>query len=386
MLYKYKFISTSIILFLSFLFFGCGASEDNYNPSTDTLRFSGENHLRNIKQLTFGGNNAEAYWSFDNKKLVFQSDWEEINPQGCDQIFVMNADGSELSNGNKYNLVSTGKGRTTCAYFLKGDKKIVYASTHETDENCPETQMFVNGKYVWPIYSSYNIYTANPDGTEQELLIASNSYDAEATVSPDGRYMIFTSTRTGDLELWRYEFESGDLLQLTDKLGYDGGAFFSHDSKKIVWRASRPVGEAEAQYKELLAQGLVEPTALNIFTADIDGKNVVQVTDLAGANWAPFFHPSDKKIVFCSNHHSQQEGGRLFDIFMVDLDGGNIEQITHSGTFDAFPMFSPDGKKIAFASNRQADGNPTRATNVFVADWIEKPGKVDHEFQTKVKK
>ena len=385
MLYKYKFISVSLLLILSIFVFGCGNVEDNYNASADSLRFSGEQHLRNIKQLTFGGNNAEAYWSFDSKQLVFQSDWEEINPQGCDQIFVMNADGSKLTNGIQYQLGSTGKGRTTCAYFLKGDKKIVYASTHETDENCPETQMFVNGRYVWPIYDSYNIYVANTNGSNQEKLISSDSYDAEATVSPDGKYMIFTSTRTGDLELWRYEFETKNLLQLTDKLGYDGGAFFSHDSKKIVWRASRPVGEAEAQYKELLAQGLVEPTALNIFIADIDGKNVTQVTNLPGANWAPFFHPSDKKIVFCSNHHSQNEGGRLFDVFMVDLDGGNIEQITHSGTFDAFPMFSPDGKKITFASNRQADGKPTRATNVFVAEWVDNPEKVDLEFQTKVK-
>ena len=237
--------------------------------------------------------------------------------------------------------------------------------------------MFVNGKYVWPIYDTYNIYTADANGENQELLIESNSYDAEATVSPDGRYMIFTSTRSGDLELWRYEFETAELLQLTDELGYDGGAFFSHDSKKIVWRASRPVGEAEAQYKELLAQGLVEPTALNIFISDIDGKNVQQITDLPGANWAPFFHPSDKKVLFCSNHHSQKEGGRLFDIFMIDLKTKKIEQITHSGTFDAFPMFSPDGKKLAFASNRQADGKPTRATNVFVADWIEKPSEAD---------
>ncbi len=252
-------------------------------------------------------------------------------------------------------------------------------------KDCPEAQMFVDGKYVWPIYETYNIYTSNSDGSNPEILIESDSYDAEATVSPDGKFMIFTSTRSGDLELWRYEFENGNLLQLTDILGYDGGAFFSHDSKKIVWRASRPVGEAAAQYKELLAQGLVEPTALNIFIADIDGKNVKQVTDLPGANWAPFFHPSDKKILFCSNHHSQKEGGRLFDIFMVDLDGGEIEQITHSGTFDAFPMFSPDGKKLAFASNRQADGNPTRATNVFVADWIEKPEKADLEFISKVK-
>ena len=374
---KFLFVSVTLILILT----GCNEVKESYNPSTDVLRFAGEKHFRNIKQLTFGGNNAEAYWSFDSKQLVFQSDWDKINSQGCDQIYVMNADGSKLNNGEQYQLVSTGKGRTTCSYFLKGDEKIVYASTHEADENCPETPMFVNGKYVWPIYDTYNIYTANTDGTNQEKLISSENYDAEATVSPDGKYIIFTSTRTGDLELWRYEISTGDILQLTDKLGYDGGAFFSNDSKKIVWRASRPTGKAADEYKKLLEEGLVEPTALNIFIADIDGENVVQVTDLPGANWAPFFHPSDKKILFCSNHHSMDEGGRLFDIFMIDIDGKNEEQITNSGTFDAFPMFSFDGKKIAFASNRQADGKPTRETNVFVADWVENPEDIDKNFE-----
>jgi TolB protein len=382
MFFKYRSFFMLVFLFSVILIMSCGNNLPKYNSSTDSLRFSGEQHLRNIKQLTYGGNNAEAYWSFDGKQLVFQSDWEEINSQGCDQIFIMNADGSKISNANQYQLASTGRGRTTCSYFLNGDQKIVYASTHESDENCPETQMFVGGKYVWPIYSSYNIYTANKDGSNQKVLISSDSYDAEATISPNGKHMIFTSTRSGDLELFRYDFETEELLQLTDKLGYDGGAFFSNDSKKIVWRASRPVGEAAAQYKELLAQGLVEPTALNIFISDIDGRNVKQITDLQGANWAPFFHPSDEKIVFCSNHHSQKEGGRLFDVFMADLDGENIEQITHSGTFDAFPMFSPDGKKIAFSSNRQIDGKPTRATNVFVADWVENPQKVDMDFTT----
>ena len=379
-----KYIPTYLLILLTaiFTFSSCSNEATNYDASKDILRFTGETHLRNIKQLTFGGNNAEAYWSFDSKQLVFQSDWEKINSQGCDQIFIMNADGNALTNGNQYQLVSTGKGRTTCSYFLKGDQKVVFASTHEADENCPETQMFVNGKYVWPIYSTYNIYMADVDGANIEKIIESDSYDAEATVSPDGKYIIFTSTRSGDLELWRYEIETKDLHQLTDKLGYDGGAFFSHDSKKIVWRASRPVGEDEAQYKELLAQGLVEPTALNIYTADIDGKNVEQITNLPGANWAPFFHPSDKKILFCSNHHSQNEGGRLFDIFMIDIDGQNLEQITHSGTFDAFPMFSPDGTKLAFASNRQADGKPTRATNIYVAEWIDNPDKVDNDFTT----
>ncbi|MBK7104547.1 MAG: PD40 domain-containing protein [Ignavibacteriae bacterium] len=373
------------INFVIILLISCTQNKVEYKPVNDIFRFTGETHLRNIKQLTFGGNNAEAYWSFDSRQLVFQSDWDSINSQGCDQIFIMNVDGSKLNSGEKYKLVSTGKGRTTCSYFLKGDQKIIYASTHEADSVCPETPMFVNGKYVWAIYDSYDIYSANIDGTEITKLISGNGYDAEATVSPDGKFIVFTSTRSGDLELWRYEISTGNLIQLTNLPGYDGGAFFSHDSKKIVWRASRPVGEAEAQYKELLAQNLVEPTALNIFIADIDGKNVEQITNLPGANWAPYFHPSDKKVLFCSNHHSQKEGGRLFDIFMIDLDSKEIEQITHSGTFDAFPMFSPDGKKLAFASNRQADGKPTRATNIFVADWIDEPEQIDLDFKNLIK-
>ena len=354
---------------------------DSYNAAADKLRFEGEVHLRNIKQLTYGGTNAEAYWSFDNKQLIFQSDWDKINPHGCDQIFVMNADGSKLANGEMYQLVSTGKGRTTCSYFLKNGK-IVFGSTHAADENCPETVMFKKGRYIWPIYESYDIYEADPDGSNLKLLIGGEGYDAEATASPDGKYIVFTSTRSGDLELYRYEIATGEILQLTDELGYDGGAFFSHDSKKIVWRASRPTAEAAEVYKQLLSEYLVEPKALNIFVADIDGKNVVQVTDLPGANWAPFFHPDDKKILFCSNHHSLESGGRLFDVFMVNIDGSGLEQITHSGTFDAFPMFSYDGKKIAFASNRRADREDSRDTNIFVADWIENPTDVDINFKT----
>jgi Tol biopolymer transport system component len=377
-----KHILFSFIFLISLsVFFQCSTDNLNdYNPQLDSLRFAGEVHLRNIKKLTFGGNNAEAYWSFDNKQLVFQSDWDKINQHGCDPIFVMNADGSKLSNGKTYQLVSTGLGRTTCGYFLK-DGRIVYASTHEADTSCPEPVMFKNGKYVWPIYDSYDIYTANSDGTNLQKLIGGQGYDAEATVSPDGRYVVFTSTRSGDLELWRYDLQTDEYLQLTNELGYDGGAFFSPDSRKIVWRASRPIGQAAADYKELLAQGLVEPKALNVFVADINGENVVQVTDLPGANWAPFFHPGGEKILFCSNHHSLEYGGRLFDIFMINVDGTELEQITHSGTFDAFPMFSFDGKKIVFASNRNVDRMESRVTNIFVADWIEEPSDVDKNFK-----
>jgi len=208
-------------------------SNRNYDPAKDSLRYEGGIHLRNIRQLTFGGNNAEAYWSFDNRKLIFQSDWDKINPQGCDQIFIMNSDESPLENQNRYKLVSTGKGRTTCSFFLP-DGRIIYSSTHAADEKCPDSKMFSNGRYVWPLYKSYDIYIANSDGSEPKLLIGGDGYDAEATVSPDGKYIVFTSTRSGDLELWRYEIATGKLLQLTNTLGYDGGAFFSRDSKHIV--------------------------------------------------------------------------------------------------------------------------------------------------------
>jgi len=344
-------------------------TDSTYDPATDSLRFEGEIHLRNIRQLTFGGNNAEAYWSKDDQELVFQSDWNAINSAGCDQIYRMRADGQPID-GQQYVQVSNGQGRTTCSYFMP-DGRIIYGSTHEQMDSCPPPVMFSSGRYVWPIYPEYDIYIANSDGSSSELLIGGDGYDAEATVSPDGKYIIFTSTRSGDLDLWRYEIETGDLLQLTTEIGYDGGAFFSRDSKKIVWRASRPTGDAATEYLNLLKEGLVEPGDLDIYVSDIDGSNVQQVTNLEGANWAPFFHPEGKKLLFSSNHHTLSEGGRVFDIFMINIDGTELEQITHSGTFDAFPMFSYDGKKIVFSSNRNVDRSESRDTNVFVAEWVD---------------
>jgi TolB protein len=356
------------------------AQNQKYDPSKDSLRFKGETHLRNIRQLTFGGNNAEAYWSFDNRQLIFQSDWKAINNQSCDQIFKMNIAGSPLENNKRYMLVSTGQGRTTCSYFLK-DRRIIYASTHVDNKDCPESKMFAAGRYVWPIFKSYDIYIADSNGSNPKLLIGGEGYDAEATASPDGKYIVFTSIRSGDLDLWRYEIATGKLLQLTNTIGYDGGAFFSPDSKHIVWRASRPEGQEAETYKKLLSDGYIEPKELNIFVADVDGKNVKQVTHLLGANWAPFFHPNGKKILFCSNHHSLGKGGRVFDIFMINVDGTGLEQITNSGMFDAFPMFSYDGKRLAFSSNREVDRSVSHDTNIFVSDWIDEPESIDLNFK-----
>ena len=355
-----------------------GGTEADEDAGADSLRFSGEVRLRNVRQLTFGGNNAEAYWSPDGERLIFQSDWGAINAQGCDQQFVMSVAEGAGRDGDGAERVSTGRGRTTCGYFLTDDR-IVYASTESGGSACPTTAASQTGRYVWDIFPSYDIYVADADGGTPEVLIGGDGYDAEATVSPDGRFIIFTSTRSGDLELWRYEVATGDLLQLTDELGYDGGAFFSPDGSQIVWRASRPTGAAGERYRELLASDAVEPGALDLYVADADGSNARRVTRLPGANWAPFFHPSGDQLIFASNHHTMDTGGREFDLFLVRLDGdaeagaADLERVTFSGTFDAFPMFSPDGTRLVFASNRRGDRAPSRDTNVFVADWVETP-------------
>lgn len=337
-----------------------------YNPATDTLRLAGETHFRNVRQLTFGGDNAEAYWSFDSKYLTFQATNEKWGA-ACDQIFYMPIAPNKNS-GQMPPLVSTGKGKTTCSYFMPGDKTVLYASTHESGDGCPESPRSVGGKYVWSIHKEFDIYVADLKGKIVKKLTNSPSYDAEGTVSPDGQKIVFTSTRSGDLELWTMNVDGSDQRQVTTALGYDGGAFFTPDNKRLVFRASRPKTDEEVKtYKDLLAQGLVQPTTLEIFTCNMDGSDLRQITNVGKANWAPFMHPSGKKILFASNHHSQS--GRQFNVFSVNLDGTGLEQITFDTGFDSFPMFSPNGKYIAFSSNRNNGG--TRDTNVFVAEWVD---------------
>lgn len=342
--------------------------DTTYNPASDTLRLPQEKHLRNVRQLTFGGDNAEAYWSPDGKSLSFQATNEKWGAS-CDQIFTMPIE-SGTTGGVKPQQISSGLGKTTCSYFMPGNKSVLFASTHgqHSGEGCPHAPRSVDGKYVWAIHSEYDIYVADLKGNITKQLTNAPGYDAEGTVSPDGKKIVFTSTRSGDLELWTMNVDGTDQRQVTNALGYDGGAFFSPDSKKLVFRASRPKTEEEQKtYKDLLAKGLVQPTALEIFTCNVDGSDLRQITNVGKANWAPFMHPSGKKILFCSNHHSQS--GRQFNVFSINIDGTGLEQITFDTAFDSFPMFSPDGKRIAFASNRNNGG--TRDTNIFVAEWVD---------------
>lgn len=325
-----------------------------------------EKHLKNIKKLTFGGDNAEAYFSPDGKMLTLQVTNPEIGAQ-CDQIYSLNLT-QPITDAKALQLVSTGKGRTTCSYFMPDGKHIIYASTHLSNEACPAPPKPKDGKYLWAIYPEFEIFLTDLNGKMVKQLTNSPGYDAEAVVSPDGKKIAFTSIRSGDLEIWTMNIDGTNLKQVTSGLGYDGGCFFSHDSKKLVFRSSRPKTEQEIkEYKDLLAENLVAPVAMEIYTCNVDGSDLKQVTHLGKANWAPFFHPSDKKIIFSSNHHATR--GYDFQLYMINTDGTGLKQITYESEFNAFPMFSPDGKKIVFSSNRQQ--SKPRETNVFIADWVE---------------
>ena len=322
----------------------------------------GEPHLRNVRQLTFGGENAEAYFSFAGDKLILQS---KRPPYECDQIFVI-----DLRTGEE-KLVSTGKGRTTCSYFLQGDRSIVYASTHGDSPDCPSSPPVVGGRYVWPVFAGYDIYRANPDGSGLVALTDEPGYDAEATVCPVTGRIVFTSTRDGDLELYSMEADGSDVLRITDRLGYDGGAFYSHDGSKLVLRSGFLESDEEAKtYLDFLAQGLVMPTHMELTVCDRNGENFRQITDNGKANFAPFWHPDNEHIIFASNKDDPR--GRDFDLFMIHEDGTGLKKITNNPSFDSFPMFSPDGKYLVFASNRYSTGMGD--TNVFIAEWVEQPG------------
>lgn len=317
-----------------------------------------EKHLRNLKQLTFGGENAEAYWSFDGSRITLQSTRGDLK---ADQIFVMNADGS----GPR--MVSTGKGRTTCSYFMKDGKRVLFASTHAASDAPPPPPDFSQG-YVWAVYPTYDLFTVNLEGGDLRRLSDTPGYDAEATVSPDGKKIVFTSTRNGDLDLYTMDVDGKNVRRLTTELGYDGGAFFSPDGEWICYRAHHPqAAEDQKTYRDLLAKDLVRPSRMELFVMRADGSERRQITRFGAASFCPFFTPDGKKLIFASNR--DDANGRNFELYLINLDGSGVERLTHEPTFDGFPMFSPDGKKLVWASNRGA--RQRGETNVFVADWVD---------------
>jgi len=326
--------------------------------ANDQLGLPGEKHLRNIKQLTFGGENAEAYFSADGKQLIFQS---TRDGRGCDQIYTMNVDGSNVK------MISNGEGRNTCSYFFPGGKRVLYSSTHLGDKQCPPRPDYSRG-YVWAVYPNFDIFTANPDGSNPKQLTTTPGYDAETTITLDGKKLVFTSMRDGDLDIYSMDADGKNVKRLTNELGYDGGPFWSYDGKQIVYRAHHPkTDDAKAEYTALLKDNLIQPSVLEIWVMNADGSNKHQVTSNGKANFGPYFFPDGKRIIFASNIDDPR--GRNFDLYTINVDGSGQERITFSPAFDGFPMFSPDGKKLVFASNRNA--KVQGETNVFIADWVE---------------
>lgn len=318
---------------------------------------TGETHLRNIRQLTNGGENAEAYFSNDGKRLIFQS---TRDGRSCDQQYVMNSDGSGLRR------VSNGAGKTTCGYFMDGDRRILFASSDAVQKDCPPRPDASKG-YVWRL-DPFDIYTAQADGSRRKRLTRFGVYTAEGVLSPDGRKIVFTSLKGGDLDIYVMDVDGSGLRQLTHQVGYDGGPWWSPDGRQIVYRANHPATPAEMKaYGDLLAQRLVRPNKMDLWLMDADGGNQRQITHLGAASFGPSWTADGKRIIFSSNHHTDPKRGN-FDLFLINPDGTGLEQLTTAPTFDGFPMFSRDGKKVVWASNRH-DANP-HETNIFVADWV----------------
>jgi Tol biopolymer transport system component len=321
-------------------------------------------HLRNVRQLTFGGQNAEGYFSIDDKQIIFQHQGEGVP---CDQIYTIAIDTLDGKSATP-KLVSTGKGRTTCGYIFPSGDRILFSSTHAANSECPPKPDYSRG-YVWPIYDTYRIYTAKADGSDLKLLTDAPGYNAEATIARDGKHIVFTSTRNGDLDIYTMDADGKNVKQLTHELGYDGGPFWSYDGKKIVYRAEHPKTDAEiADYKDLLLKGLIRPGNLEIWIMNADGSGKHQVTHNGAANFAPYWHPDGKRIIFASNV-ADPKNGRDFDLYIINEDGTGQERITYHPDFDGFPMFTSDGKRLVWASNR--NGTQPHETNLFLAEWVE---------------
>ena len=351
--------SFPLSILVSALVFSAFGTKTNVAPQEQaSLALPSEKHIRNLKQLTFGGENAEAYFSSDGKQLIFQS---TRDGRGCDQIYTMNIDGSNVK------MISNGNGRTTCSYFYPNGKRLLYSSTHLSNKECPPRPDYSQG-YVWAIYDGFEVFTANPDGTNLKQLTNAPGYDAETTITLDGKKLVFTSMRDGDLDIYTMDADGRNVKRLTTELGYDGGPFWSYDGKKIVYRANHPkTEEQKTDYLNLLKKNLIRPTALELWVMNADGSGKHQVTNNGKANFGPYFFPDGNRIIFASNMDDPR--GRNFDLYSIKVDGTGLERITFNDTFDGFPMFSPDGKKLVFASNRNAAKQGD--TNIFIADWVE---------------
>lgn len=352
---------TALLIGTIFLVVSCAAKKPADAPRQAAFL---DRHLANVTQLTFEGDNGEAYFSWDGKKLIWQS---SRGGYACDKIWTMNIDGSDKR------MVSPDHGAHTCSFFFP-DGRIIFASTSHNPGDCPPKPKTPKGaRYVWPLYP-YDIFTANADGSGLKKITDNQKYDAEPIVSSDGKQIVFGSQREGNFDVYVMNADGSNLRRLTDRTGYNGGPWFSPDGRKIVWRAWYPETEAEkAQWKDSMENNYILAYPLDLWVMDADGSNKTMILHNGATNFAPSWHPDGKRIIFSSNmddwHEDIKQYGHNFELYLISIDGTGLERITFNKVFDSFPMFSTDGKKLVWASNR----NPQKPheTDIFIADWKE---------------
>jgi len=316
------------------------------------------NYLGNIRQVTSGLPRAgEGYFSPDGSKIVYQA-----YPIGYPfyQIYVQSLD------KNDPYRISPGRGRTTCAYFTNDGEKVLFASAHlnpdiEKNEKAARDLAKEGGarRYQWDFDEAMDIWVCNLDGTKLQRLTDSPGYDAEGSYSHDGKQIVYTSTLDGDPDIYVMDADGSNVRQVNNVDGYDGGPFFSPDDKWIIFRSDRD--------KEHMLQ---------LYAISVDGKTEVQLTDdLDTVNWAPYFHPSGKYIVWARADYSRGPMGANFDLYTMDIEstdttfeGGKTTRITHHEKADVLPVFSPDGKKLMWTSSRTED----ESSQLWIADWLRK--------------
>jgi Tol biopolymer transport system component len=356
-------MKTTIFFILTLLLIW-GCIKEDVTPISGEGLFV-EPHMKNVTQLTFEGDNGEAYFSWDGRRLIYQSN---RGGYGCDKIWIMNIDGSDK------HRVSPAHGAHTCSFFFPGDQKIIFASTSRLPGDCPPRPKRPKGvHYMWPLFP-YDIFVAGPDGSGLKKITDNPKYDAEPIVALDGKRIVFGSQRYGDFDIYIMNADGSHVRRLTDRVGYDGGPWFSPDGNKIVWRGWHPATQEElALWRRCMENNYIVPVSLDIWVMDADGSNKVRLTQNGATNWAPSWHPDGKRIIFSSNmddwHEDIKKFGHNFELYLMNADGSGLKRLTFNNVFDSFPMFSHDRKKLVFASNR----NPKkpRATDIFIADWVE---------------